>query len=160
MRKIDTGQVAATLANIGVIVGIIFLIVEIQQANKIATVAAEIEIRALFSEVNEALYAVPGFSDLLVKAQDQNAELTAKEKIRAKGFVLRLTNVWQAVEIAYVNDILPIDTFSVIEDDVRSVLTAYPAFAPMFRQNVDNYPGQGLREVYQIIDKVLEEQGH
>ena len=159
MRKIDSSQLAATLANIGVIIGLVFLILEIQQANKIATATTEIEIRSLFSELNEALYAVPEFSELLVKAQDRDAELTAQEKVRINGFVLRLSNAWQAVEVAAVNDLLPSDTFSVIEDDVRIVLTSYPAFAPFFRQMVDDYPGQGSRKVFQVIEKVLDEQG-
>ena len=80
MRRIDSSQLAATLANIGVIIGLVFLVLEIQQANKIATATTEIEIRSLFSELNEALYAVPKFSELLVKAQDRDAELTAQEK--------------------------------------------------------------------------------
>ncbi len=160
MRKLDSSQLAATLANIGVIIGLIFLVLEIQQGNKIATATTEIEIRSLFSELNEALYAVPEVNELLVKAQNRDAEFTEQEKIRANGFVLRLSNAWQAVEIAYENDILPTDTFSVIEDDVRSVLTSYPAFAPFFRRMIDDYPGQKSRRTFEIVENVLNEQGN
>jgi hypothetical protein len=92
-----------------------------------------------------------------LKAQDRNAELTAEEEIRATGFVLRLTNAWMAIEIAHENDMLPPDTYSAIEDDVRAVMTRFPAFAPLFRQNLNEYPGQGSRQVHVIIEKVLNE---
>jgi hypothetical protein len=158
MRKFDSNQLAATLANIGVIIGLVFLVLEIQQSNKIATATTEIEIRSLFSELNEALYAVPEVNELLVKAQNPDAKLTEQEKIRAHGFVLRLSNAWQAVEVAYMNDMLPTDTFSVIEDDVRTVLTAYPALAPFFRQMIEDYSGQGSRKTFEIVESALNEQ--
>lgn len=160
LRKIFSSQLASTLANVGVIIGLVFLVLEIRQANRIATAATEIEIRSLFSGLNESMYAVPGFDELLVKAQDSTIEFTPLEKTRATGYVLRLTNAWQAVEVAYDSGILPPDTFTVIEDDIRIVLAQYPAFAPLFRKNIDSYPGQGSRQVYVVLEKVLNEQGY
>ena len=88
MKNVFSSQAISTIANIGVIVGLAFLIMEIRQANKIAVANTEIEIRSLFSGVNEALYAVPGFDELLVKLKDEDAELFADrnracERIRA-----------------------------------------------------------------------------
>ena len=160
LRKIFSSQLISTLANVGVIIGLVFLALEIRQANRIATAATEVEIRSLFSGLNETMYAVPGLDELLVKAQNRKAEFTPAERVRAMGFVLRLTNVWQAVEVAYDSDILPSDTFTVVEDDIRTVVTIYPALAPLFRRNIESYPGQGSRQVYIILDKVLDEQGY
>jgi len=160
LKKLDLDQSVTILANVGVIVGLFFLVLEIRQANRIATATSEIEIRTMFSAINEALYAVPEFDQLLVKARDRNADFTEAEGIRAMGFVLRLTNAWMAIEIAYENEMLPPDTYSVIEDDVRVAITNFPALARFFRENVNNYPGQGARQVYVIMEKVLEEQGY
>ena len=133
---------------------------EIRQANMIATATAEIEIRALFSEINEAFYAVPEINELLVKARDPDAELTEAEYLRAFGFALRLENAWLAIEVAYENGLLPPDTYTVIEDDMRAALLNFPALAPAFRQIVDNFPSQESRQVFIIMDKVLTEQGY
>jgi hypothetical protein len=160
MREVFSSQIVATLANAGVIVGLFFLVMEIRQADMIATATAEIEIRGLFSEVNEAFCAVPEFDELLVKAQDTNAELTKAENLRAFGFALRLENARLAIEVAYENDLLPPDTYSVIEDDMRAVVMKFPALAPSFRQIVDDFPSQGSRPVFIIMDKVLKERGH
>ena len=160
MREIFSSRVVATLANAGVIVGLIFLVMEIRQANMIATATAEIEIRALFSEINEAFYAIPEMNELLVKARDSDSELTEAEYLRAFGFALRLENAWLAIEVAYENGLLPADTNTVIEDDMRAALLNFPALAPAFRQIVDNFPSQESRQVFIIMDKVLKEQGH
>jgi len=157
MQRIDLGRTLGTLANLGVIVGIVFLIAEIQQSNRIATAATEIEIRSLLSGINEALYAVPGVAEFLVKCRQHDATLTPEEEIRLRGLVLRLGNAWQALEVAYVNDVVPSDTFTILEDDIRSFMTAYPATAPIFRSMVETYPGQGSREVFQAIGRVLED---
>ena len=63
-------------------------------------------------------------------------------------------------EVAFENEMLPTDTYSVIEDDVRTILVSYPALAPFFRKMVDDYPGQADRQVFSMIEKVLDEQGH
>ena len=160
LRNFISSQLISTLANVGVIVGLVFLVLEIRQANRIATASTEIEIRSLFSELNEAMYAVPEFDVLLVKAQDKDAELTPVERIRAMGYVLRLTNGWQAIEVAHDSAILPPDTFTVIEDDIQNIVSTYPAFGPLFRRNIESYPGQRSRHVYVILERVLDEQGY
>ena len=134
-----TGNLVDTLANIGVIIGLVFLVLEIRQANSIATATAEIETRSMFSEINEAIYGVPEVGQLLVKCRDRDAELSELEEVQAWGFVLRLTNAWLAIEIAYAHDMLPSDTFAVIEDDLRTALTRYPALGHSFKDFVPDY---------------------
>ena len=158
-RKILSGDLVNTLANIGVIVGLVFLVMEIRQANRIATATAEIETRNMFSEVNAAIYGVPEISQLLVKCRDKNAELSPLEEVQAWGFILRLTNAWLSIETAYKHDILPPDTYAVIEDDLRTALNRYPALARIFRDWVDSFPAQDQRQVVIIADRVLSEYG-
>ncbi len=160
MRKVFSSQFVATLANVGVIIGLVFLVLEIRQANSIATAATEIEIRSLFSGLNEAMYSVPGFDELLVKAQSREATFTPTERLQANGYILRLTNAWQAVEVAYDSGILPDETFTVIEDDIRGIVSVYPAFAPLLRRNIESYPGQRSRHVYVVLERVLDEHGY
>ena len=159
IRSILTSKLIDTLANIGVIVGLIFLVLEIRQANSIATATAEIETRSMFSEINEAIYGVPEVSQLLVKCRDRDAELSALEEVQAWGFVLRLTNAWLAIEIAHEHDMLPSDTFAVIEDDLRTALTRYPALGHSFKDFVDSFPAQESRQVIEIARRVLAEHG-
>ena len=75
------------------------------------------------------------------------------------GFVLPLTNAWLAIEIAYEHDMLPPDTYAVIEDDVRTAIATYPARACFSKYWVDSFPGQGSRHVIETVNKVLAEHG-
>jgi hypothetical protein len=156
LKNINASQLVSTLANVGVIIGLVFLILEIQQANRIAQATTEIGIRSLMSEINEAQYAVPGFSKLLVKLKDQNAELTEEELVRANGYVYRLANAWQSIVVAYNNDMVSFASYSQIEDDVRMISTTYPALAPMFRKLIEEYPSHESEQLFIIIQTTLD----
>jgi hypothetical protein len=157
MKKIEPGSIITAIANVGVIIGIVFLVVEIRQSNQIATASTEIEIRTLFSGINEAFYAAPGMARILVKAQDRGEQLTPEEETQLHGLVWRLANAWQALEVAYDNNLVPSDTATIIEDDVKAFISDYPLSAPIFRQMIETYPGQESRRVSQAILKALEE---
>lgn len=59
MKRIGLGQVTNTVANIGVIAGIIFLVLEIQQSNRLVLVNAEYALRDSWGTINEAIYSNP-----------------------------------------------------------------------------------------------------
>ena len=145
---------------IGVILGLLLVAYEVRQANRIAKVTTEIGTRSLTSEINAAQYAVPGFSELLVKLKNKNAELTEEELVRANGYVYRQANVWQAIVVAYNNDMLPPASYLAIEDDVRVTLTTYPGLAPMYRKLIDEYPSHESEQIFIIIRKSLDEIGY
>jgi hypothetical protein len=160
LRNVNAGQLISTLANVGVIVGLIFLILEIRQANRIAKATTEIGTRSLISETNEAHYAVPGFPELLVKLKNKNAELSEVELIRANGYFYRLANAWQATVVAYNNDMVPLASYAAIEDDIRSMLTSYPAMAPILRKFIDEYPSQESEQLIIIMQRTLDEMSY
>jgi len=70
------------LANIGVIAGLVFLVLEIQQSNRIAVAATEIEVRNSFSSINASIYTDPELSRLMVRLVDIDVDLALDEDIR------------------------------------------------------------------------------
>ena len=80
MQRIDLGQTVTILANVGVIAGIAFLALELRQANRIAVVTTELEIRNSFSSLNETFYADDIVAELLAKATNPNAETISFRK--------------------------------------------------------------------------------
>ena len=65
--KLDFGQVVSTLANIGVIAGIIFLGVELHQNNELMEIEAERASGEQFLDIIRTVYEVPGFAELLTR---------------------------------------------------------------------------------------------
>jgi len=81
MKKIDLGQAANTLANVGVLVGIVFLVIEIDQNTTMIesqTSQSRTE-SAMFGA--EAIYNSPYLPDIF-QAVDQEEPLTYSQTIR------------------------------------------------------------------------------
>jgi hypothetical protein len=52
---------------------------------------------------------------------------------------------------------LPPDTSAVIEDDLRTAFSRYPALARIFKDWVDSYPAQESRQVIEIVNRLITE---
>jgi len=79
LKKFDLGQTINTLANIGVIAGIVFLVVELQQNNEVQRLQYEAEERARVSGAVELVVNNPDYSELLGKDE---SELSQAERTR------------------------------------------------------------------------------
>ena len=145
------------LANIGVIIGLIFLALEIQQSNRIAIAATEIDVRASFSALNESIYSDPNLAKLLVRLADANAEVAPDEDIRIYGFILQQLNTYMAVETAYDNGLVPPATFEAMESDLRGMMINLPAVLTYYRRAYDTYPEPNQTKVFQTVGKLLSE---
>jgi hypothetical protein len=145
------------LANTGVLIGIIFLALEIRQSNRIAIASTEISIRDQFKTINELVLANDAVAELLVKAKDANAELSDVEIEKLFSYLYAHINTWMGIEVAYENGMLTDATFEITLDDVRAVLGAYPAMKPIAQEIMDQYPWAKDSPVYGAIREVLED---
>jgi hypothetical protein len=167
MRQIDWTKwaaIAEILSAIAIVATLLYLAiqtellaVQTERNNEIATASAEAEIRAILSSINEAALVNVEVAELLAKATDAAADFTTVEQIRLRAFLLRLMNGWAAIEAAENGRVLTETTASIIEDDVRSFVTRYPASAPIFRQIRATYSGQDSSELARAVDAVLDE---
>lgn len=87
MNKPDLGQTINTLANVGVIAGIIFLAFELQQNNEVLELQAQSENRARVNAMVEIVVNNPEYADLMVK--DEGA-LTDSERNRLTFLGIRM----------------------------------------------------------------------
>ena len=98
----------AVVANIGVIVGIIFLAYELRQN----TIATDLEVASnfqnSFTEIEMLIAGDPEFSALLIKGRT-DAELSEHEKFRLTVFYGNVLRHWQNVYYQYYSDALDED---------------------------------------------------
>ena len=144
-------------ANFGVLVGIIFLAVEVQQSNRIAIATTEISIRDQFSSINEQILTNDAVAELLVKAADADTKLSAVETEKLYAYLYVYMNTWVGIEIAYENGMLPRSTFDEALDDVRIVLQDYPALHSLAREYISDYPSHADSDVIGVMREVLED---
>lgn len=142
------------LANLGVLAGILFLSIELQQANRIATATAEIEIRNSYGDLNSGIYADEALAELLIRGQDDTAEYDAVEDIRHYQWIIQLVNIWLSIEIAYENGIAPLETYNVIFDDMNLTL-GVPYSRKQLRLIHSQYPSLAETEVFTHINEQL-----
>ena len=84
MKKLDLGQTITILANAGVIAGIIFLGVELQQNNELMRAEARDAQNVRLHEFVQQVYTVPELAEILFKVR-KGEPLTEVEKIRLRG---------------------------------------------------------------------------
>ncbi len=93
MQKIDLGQTVGILANIGVIAGIVFLGIELQQNN--ALLAAEFRASSLSNRLSLREKALdPQIAELLVRAYE-GAELSAAERVQLGTINMMQLELWE-----------------------------------------------------------------
>ena len=90
-------------ANVGVLVGLIFVALEIRQANKIALVSTELGVRDAYSQLNETVYSNREVADVLYRARDPKTEFNGADSEIAEKYAYRNINTWVGTETAYEN---------------------------------------------------------
>jgi len=144
------------LANLGVLIGIVFLVVEVRQSNRIAVAATEISVRDQYRSHNELVLANDAIAELLVKAANADGEFSEVETEKLYAYLYGHINTWKSIEIAYENGMLPRTTFEVVLDDVRIILNEYPAIRPLARDWIASYQSEADSKIYAAIRDELE----
>ena len=145
------------VANLGVIVGIFFLVFEIRQSNRIALATNEIAIRDSYGSVNELLSSNSEISGILAKARDPDSTFTGTEREMAESFVARMFNIWIATERAYDQGMASRALLEIALDDLRWHYESFPGFRDFIRGNVSIYSANNDTEVYRAASALVED---
>ena len=144
---------------ISVVLSLLFVAFQIQQANQIAIVSNELDIRENMASVNEIVMTDREFAALLNKTTDPDYVGTPEEDEQLRGLVLRMLNVWIPAETAYDSGMLPKDSYELVLNDIDAIFKRYPSLRQPFREALDNYPAWSAYGIYKYADKQLEAQG-
>jgi hypothetical protein len=94
MKKIGLGQMLAILANFGVIVGILLLVYELNQARDFARIEFRAGNRLAFQEIERDMMN-PDIAAVWAKAAVDSGSLTSTEVRVMDAYLLSLFNYWQ-----------------------------------------------------------------
>ena len=101
MKKIDLGQTITIAANLGVIAGIIFLALEVQQNNELMRVSVREGQSERLQHYAEQVYMVPGLAEILVKVRN-GEPLTEVERFK---FLNRQLRQLRGFEVQWREDV-------------------------------------------------------
>ena len=131
MKQMNFGQLVTILANIGVLAGIVFVALEIRQANRIAIGTTSYELNRNWMDLNDLYMTSPEVLAIVVALADKDfvpKDLRQQEQVEA--YVRRLVNNWVAIEEAYNNGIASEAFYSMAIADVKAIITKRPGVVP------------------------------
>lgn len=116
-------------ANLGVLIGLIFLIVEFNQSNRIAVYSAESTRRTQYLAMNTSRIENP---EIIAKLMHPNPELDEIAWVQALYTARQQTNTWIDAEYAVINGLLSDETTKEIFRDIDIVVAEMPGLIPAF----------------------------
>jgi len=108
---------------VAVVMSLLFVGYQIQQANRIAIVTTEYELRNNYSSLNELIIGNQELAQLFVNISQPDYEMTAIEEVRMVELANRLLNIWLAIETAYDNGMLSEHFFNATFQDIDAAVT-------------------------------------
>ena len=120
-------QWLSLLANVGVLVGLVFLIAELNQANRIAVYTAESTRSSQFIGMNTSRIENP---EIIAKLMQPDPEFTDIEWVQALYTARQQINTWIDAENAVINSLLSETTRRGVFNDIDVVIAEMPGLIP------------------------------
>jgi len=129
-------QWLSLLANLGVIVGLVFLIAELNQANRIAVYTAESTRSSQFIGMNTSRIENP---EIIAKLMQPDPEFTDVEWVQALYTARQQINTWIDAENAVINGLLSETTRRGVFNDIDVVIAEMPGLIPAWEYLFEAY---------------------
>ena len=139
MRKLDFGQAVTLLANIGIIAGIVFLVIEIQQNTGQMRSQASLGINESLARMNAAIYQGSELAEILIRGRQSLGNLDPVERERFQAFYLERINL-----AVYVSNLEQEDTTDVHIDYISALareIASYPGVGEFWESWRENWVG-------------------
>ena len=148
------------LGNLGVIAGVVFLALEIQQSNRIALIEASNEVFANYASFNELFLVNPQLAEIIagIRRLDQPDEIEEAELDILSAYLKRVFNGFYSTNISFQNGLLSQDAFNALSEDARIIARSIgPAGRIVWRELITEYESFEENEVIGLIHTALDE---
>ena len=152
----DNKQLLEIAGIAGIIVSLIFLAYQVQQANRIAIASAELEVRNLFTGVNETVVSDKEIGELIVRARQPNVDFTEVEELRFSAFIRSAFNTYIAIEVSYQNGVIPRSTYESVFDELDLALSSQVGARYLWRNAINSYTSLADSEFIVHANSVLD----
>ncbi len=136
---LNSSRIVEIAGFLAVIASLLFVAYEIRQSNRIALGTTAYEIQRNWISINDLVATDEELVALFIKLTDDNAELSASERIQAAAFARRFIYTWIAVQEAYDNGLVSDSVYQMAVDEVRNVLTGRPKLNELFKNFASLY---------------------
>ena len=148
------------MGNLGVILGILFLAVELQQSNRIAIGTAEAELRERYIELGNLEIENPNMAQAVLALREKDTELTPIQDLLLRRYARNHATFFMSVESAYDGGLITEDSLNswlnVAGNTVNSEQGLAPYLSRIFRVREDEDLADNimLSHILDSIDKL------
>ena len=161
------GNLGDFIGGIAVLATLIYLsfqirqnITSVQQSNRIAIANTEISVRGGYGSLAGMIIENADLAAAFVQAQSEDGDLDKVTQMRLQYFFIQMANQWQAMEIAFEQDMIPRATYEVIFDDHRHFIETYPGVRHLLRDILQTWTALSETASLKSIDRLLKEHGN
>jgi len=131
LKKLDLGQTLQLLGNVGVILGILLLVFELNQNRDMMRAQTRNELARGLNDVLSLTISDPGLSEIIVRA-NAGEQLTPPESLRLVQRTELAFRYWENVHYQYRQDLYDESEFSRHADTIATVLTGSQNMLPFW----------------------------
>jgi len=155
--KWNSRQFVEAIGLSAVVLSLLLVAYEIRQANRIAVVNAEFELRSSYQATNIALLDNPDMVDFTIRLQTSGEQLEGPDKVRALAWTYIHLNGWVAMALAYENGVTTEETYGNILDNIEGAIgRSSPEMRAIWRTSIDSFPSLANTEIFQYANGVLD----
>ena len=154
--KISTKQFVEIVGVCSVVLSLLVVAYQIQQANDIARVTTEIELRASYAGINELFIENPELRDVFANLDDPNRTFTEEEASLFGSMTYRFLNVWVGMEVAYDEGMIGYESWSETLGNIRNMLENQTAGHQFWKATLSTGEYNPSRVVVQTAKMYLE----
>ncbi len=149
-------QLLETIGLLAVVFSLLLVAYEVRQANRIAVVNSEFELRNSYQATNLALLTDPAMVDFLLRTNTPGQSLDGPDGVRARAWVYINLNAWLAAVLAHENGVTTEQTFNNILDHIdNAIARGSPEMREVWRTAIDSFPSLESSPVIQRALQVL-----
>jgi hypothetical protein len=122
----------ALIGNAGVILGILFLAIELQQSNRIAVATAEADIRSKYIDLGTTEIENLELLQSLLTLRSSQEELTPIQDLMIRRYTRNTSTFFMGVESAYDSNLISQPMFDSYINIATLTINGFPELAPYF----------------------------
>lgn len=158
MKSVNLGQAMSILANVGVVIGIAFLAIEINQSNQLARAQTRSELSGSLTSLTQGLASDPELTALWLYGADDPDALSEIEEGRLYLSWVALFRIWENMHYQYRNGLFE-DTEFEAEREVWRISVQGPYFQRFFCRVNAQFSPEFIQEIRELMPPINCESG-
>ena len=145
-------EVLEAVGVVSVVGGLLLVAFEVNQANRIATAQAVMELSSASNEINSARFSDPEVARLILLIEDpESYDVTDLDASRMTGMAYQIHNILWSAQIAHENGLLSDAELDTYRNDLEISLLGWPGLTPHLIEIYETQPGKRDAYVFQPL---------